>query len=103
MRMWDVNSDNRVILKLIKRKTNSKYLIGYLDKFIKPLDLIMPKISGYVKTFRVKDGDKDKNNRLKSFCVDEEKLSGKYKTILTKIEDLKFLNQMLYQSMVTDI
>ena len=42
-------------------------------------------------------------NRLKSFCVDEEKLSGKYKTILTKIEDLKLLNQMLYQSMVTDI
>ena len=79
-------------MKLIKTKTNSKYLIGYLDKFIKPLDLIMPKISGYVKTFRVKDGDKDKNNRLKSFCVDDEKLLGKYKTILTKIEDLKLLN-----------
>ena len=64
-------------------------MIGYLDKFIKSLDLIMPKISGYVKIFRVKDGDKDKNNRLKSFCVDDEKLLGKYKTILTKIEDLK--------------
>ena len=26
---WDVNVDNTVISKLVKRKTNSKYLIGY--------------------------------------------------------------------------
>ena len=30
------------------------YFIGYLDKIIRPLVLIMPKISGYVKTFKVK-------------------------------------------------
>ena len=29
---------------------NFKYLIGYLDKAIRPLVLIMPKMSGYVKT-----------------------------------------------------
>ena len=39
--------------------------------------------------FKVKDGHKDKNNRLMSFRVDDEKLSQKYKTISTKIEDLK--------------
>ena len=53
--IWDVNVDNLVISKLVKTKTNSKYLIGYLDKDIRPLGLIMPKMSGYVKTFKVED------------------------------------------------
>ena len=34
---WDVNVDNIVISKLAKTKTNSEYLIGYLDKDITPL------------------------------------------------------------------
>ena len=49
----------------------------------------MPKTSGYVKIFKVKEGDKDKNNKLMFFGIDDEKLLGKYKTIWTKIEDLK--------------
>ena len=44
-------------------------MIRYLDKAI--LFLIMPKMSGYVKTFKVKDGDKDKNNNLVSFRIDD--------------------------------
>ena len=39
--------------KLVKTKTNSKYMIGYLDRDIRPLVVIMPKMSGYVKTFKV--------------------------------------------------
>ena len=31
IRIWDVNVDNIVIPKLLKAKTNSKYLTGYLD------------------------------------------------------------------------
>ena len=31
-KIWDVNVDNIVISKLFETKTNSKYLIGYLDK-----------------------------------------------------------------------
>ena len=58
------------ISKLVKTKTNSKYLIGYLDKAIRPLVLIMPKMSGYVKTFKVKEVD----NKLMSFRIDDEKL-----------------------------
>ena len=46
-------------------------MIGYLDKAIRPLALIM---SRYVKTFKVKDNDKDKNEKLISFCIDDEKL-----------------------------
>ena len=90
IKIQDVNIDNIVIWKLIETKTNSKYLIGIkFDKAIRPLVLIMPKMSGYVKTFKVKDGDKDKNNKLMSFCIDDEKLIEKYKAILIKIEDLK--------------
>ena len=40
--IWDVSVDNMVISKLVKIKTNSKYLIGYLVKVIRPLVLIIP-------------------------------------------------------------
>ena len=49
----------------------------------------MPKMSGYVKTFKVKNVDKDKNNKLISFLVDDERLLEKYKAIWAKIEDLQ--------------
>ena len=32
----------------------------------------MPKMSGYVKTCTVKNQDKDKHNKLMSFCKDEQ-------------------------------
>ena len=51
--------------------------------------MIIPKISGYIKTFKVKEVDKDKSNKLMFFCIDNEKLLEKYKTILTKVENLK--------------
>ena len=72
--IWDVNINNIVISKLIKTKTNSKHFIGYLDKVIRQLVFILPKMSGYVKTFKVKDGDEDKNNKLMSFRIDDVKL-----------------------------
>ena len=46
--------------KLIETKTSFKYLIGYLDKTMRPLILIMFKMIGYVKRFKFKHGDKDK-------------------------------------------
>ena len=87
--IWAVNVDNIVISKLVETKTNSKYSIGYLDKVIRPLVLILPNMNGYAKTFKVKDGDKDKNNKLMSFHINDEKLLEKYKTIWTNIKDLK--------------
>ena len=49
----------------------------------------MPKMSGYVKIFKVEVGDTDKNKKLMSFRIDDEKLLEKFKAIWTKIEDLK--------------
>ena len=48
-------------------------MIGYSNKAIRPLVLIIPKMSGYVKTLKVKDGDKD-NNKLMFFHIYDEKL-----------------------------
>ena len=72
---WYINVDNIVFSKLVKTKTNHKYLIEIkFDKDIKPLILIMPKMSGYVKTFKFED----KINKLVSFHNDDEKLLQKY-------------------------
>ena len=67
IKIWDVNANNIVVPKLVK-KTNSKYLIRI--KFDKALLLIMPKMSGYVKAFNVGD----KINKLMSFPIDDQKL-----------------------------
>ena len=47
----EVNIDNKVFSKLFETKANSKYLIGYLDEVIRPLVLILSKMSAYVKNF----------------------------------------------------
>ena len=58
IKILDVDVDNIVVSKLNEAKYNSKHLIGYLEGFMKPLVLILPKMSRYVKTF------KNKNNKL---------------------------------------
>ena len=79
----DIN--NIFISKLVE----TKYLIGPLDEFIRPLVLILSKMSGYVKTFKSKGGDKNINNKLVSLFIYDNKLLEKYNTFWTKIEDLK--------------
>ena len=86
IKVWDVNVHNIVNSKLIERKTNFKFLTGIkINKAIRPLLLIMPKMNDFVNKFKVED----KNNRLMSFHIDDEKLLEKYNSIWTKIEDLK--------------
>ena len=71
-------------------------MIGYLDDVIRPLVLKLPKMIRYIKVF------KGKNYKSTSLRIDEDKLLEKYKTIWNKIENLKILNLMLYQFMITD-
>ena len=78
-------------------------MTGYLDEVIRPLVLILLKISWYVKAFKVKDGDKDKNNKLMSSCINNEKLLEKYETIWVKIENLKILKWILYLFKMAEI
>ena len=63
--MWHVNVINIVISKLVETKTHFKYLMGYSVKVIRPLVLILPKTSEYAETFKVKDEDKDQNNKIR--------------------------------------
>ena len=88
IKIWNVKVETIVISKLVK-KNNSKYLTGIkFGKSLRPLVLIMPKMSGYVKRFKIKEEDKCKNNKLMSFHLADEKLLEKYKAIWSKIKDL---------------
>ena len=90
MKIWYIKVDKIVISKLAKTKTNSTYVIGIKTyKTVRPLVLIMPKMGGYLNIFKVKEGDRDKNNKLITVRIECEKLLGKYKAIWNKKEDLK--------------
>ena len=52
IKILDADVDNIVISKLIETKTNSKYLIGYLDKVLRPSALILPNMSRHIKAFK---------------------------------------------------
>ena len=64
---------------------------GYSNKPLRLLVLIMPKMSGYVKIFKIKDEDKHKNHKLMPSCIDDERLLEKYyfEVIWAMIEDFK--------------
>ena len=70
------------------KQNNSKYLIGHLAKVIRPLVLILPKMSGCVETLKVKDGDKDENSKLMSFPIVNHKLLEKCKSSWTETGNL---------------
>ena len=63
-------------------------MIGYLDVVITPLFLFLPILGKYVKTFKDKSGNNNKN-KLMSLSINDIKLLEKYETIWTKIENLK--------------
>ena len=65
-------SQNIMSMIAALKKNNSRCLIEYLDKAMRSLVLIMSIMSRHVKTFKVQD----KNNKLMSFRIDNEKLFG---------------------------
>ena len=74
-----------------KERTILRYLIGYLDEVTRSLVLMLPEMDGFVETFKVKGKDKNKNNKLMSFRIDDDKL--------ISIDSL-FLNGNKYQLQV---
>ena len=62
---------------MVKKEFDSNYFIGYLDKTIRLLVLIIPKINGCVKTSKVKGG----NGKLIFFRTDDQMLLEKSKAI----------------------
>ena len=49
--LWVDKSNVVVVSELTETKDNSQHLIGYLDKVIKPLVLVLPTMSGHAKNF----------------------------------------------------
>ena len=49
-------------------------MIGYLEEVIRSVVLMLPEMSGYVKIFKDKDGDNNKNNILMSLLTNDDKL-----------------------------
>ena len=72
---------------------NCKYFIGYLhDDVIKPLCIILPQMSGYIKYF-----DNGRNNM--SFLIEDESVYLKYTKVWNKIKKLlniKFHSQPIH-------
>ena len=60
-------------------------------------------MDGYVKTFKLKDGDEDKSNNLMSFQIDADTILEKYKKIEKILKILNMWNWMLYQAMMIPV
>ena len=71
-----------------------KYFIGYLhdDDVIRPLCIILPQMSGYIKYF-------DNGGKYMSFKIEDESVYLKYTEIWNKIKNslnVKFHSQLIY-------
>ena len=67
-------------------------MIWYLEEVVRPLVLLLPKISSYYKTFKDNGAYTNKNNKLMSVAINNNKLLEKYETIWLKIKLEKILN-----------
>ena len=90
-----VNTKNVVISYRVKQNNDTyKYFIGYLhdDDVIKPLCVILPQMSGYIKYF-------DNSGKNMSFKIGEESVYLKCSKIWNKnksILNVKFHSQPIY-------
>ena len=64
-------------------------MLGYLGDVIRPLFLLLSKMSRYVKTFKDKSRNNKNNKLMMLLRINDNKLLEKYKTIWTKVEDLE--------------
>ena len=91
-----VDSKKRVVSDIFKYSDDgSKYFIGYLhgDRIMRPLFIILPRMSGYIKYF-------DNGGKSVSFKIEDKGLSLKYNEIWIKTK--KTLNTKLYIQPIYD-
>ena len=91
---------NKILISKPERYENNmrKYIIGYNDNTISPLQLFLPKMTGYLNIF--KDGA-----RKMSFFTDNNELLERYTAIWEKINDLvnkKFDSDTIYNNKYTN-
>ena len=79
-----VNTNNIVVSCRIKHNDDSsKYFIGYShnDDVVRPLCIILPQMSGYIKYF-------DNGGKSMSFKIEDESVYLKYTEIWNKVKDI---------------
>ena len=79
-----VESSKILVSDKFKRSGNgSKFFIGYLhdDNVTKPLCIVLPQVSGYIKCF-------DNGRKNMSFLIEDESVYLKYTKIWNKIKKL---------------
>ena len=92
-----VNTNNILISYRVKQNNDTyKYFIGYSheDGVIKPLCIVFPQMSGYIKYF-------ENGERSMSFKIEEESVCLKYAEIWNKIKSMlnvKFHSQPIYDN-----
>ena len=94
-----VNTNKVVVSDKFKHSDDDfKYFIGYLhdDNLIKPLCIILPQMSGYIKYF-------DNGGKNMSFKIEDESVYPKYTEIWNKIKKLPgitFHSQPIYDDYI---
>ena len=80
--LMSVNVDQIVILDKFKHSDDGfKYFFGYKEgEIVKPLCIILPQISGYIKYF-------EKGGKNMSFMVKDEDVLDKYNKIWDKVKN----------------
>ena len=99
--MIQSNQLKKLKLKQIEKNKNCQYLTGYLNKVIRPFR----KMSRYVRNFKNKDRNKEKNENDKLY-LSVELMARFWKNIrpfTLKLKTIKMLNEMHYQFLMTAI
>ena len=82
VKLKDVIVKNIVVSNKIRGNNETvTYYIGYLDKSVSPLCLILPKMSGWIKYF-------ENGGKNMSFKIEDDEVCVKYNQIWNKIKDL---------------
>ena len=92
--LMSVNVDQIVVSDKFKHNNEGfKYFIGYQEgEIVKPLCIILPQMSGYIKYF-------ENGSKNMSFFVRDDNVLDKYKKICDKINErlnIKFHNKLVY-------
>ena len=74
--LMSVNTDQIIISNKLKHSEGDKYYIGYQEnEIVKPLCIILPQMSGYIKYFKNKGKNNGKNM---SFLIKDDKVQEKF-------------------------
>ena len=92
--LLSVNIDQIVVSDKFKHNNEGfKYFIGYYDGLVKPLCIILPQMSGYIKYF-------ENGSKNMSFLIKDDEVWDKYDEIWDAIKNklgIKFHSETVYE------